>query len=255
VAPAVRDEVATILSWLASRADGAGHIGDPVQMASGLLARLCGDRRLVVDGKRRRATTIAIEELERLGVLTVAANYVVGRHGRMFLCWYQMASGVLPRRETVTDAQWAALIPADLPDSSPPALPLPQTPPNALDAPHPAPVTICVLGEKRVPEGTLQVLSDGLRGIPRTRLITAPDVGPDLKTEFGRLPWYIRMYRQRAFTPGEFRFAEPSNIVPFPDLKRPWNVPRVSHTSGHSPLHPAEAERRAVAALAWRGAG
>jgi hypothetical protein len=70
-------------------------------------------------------------------------------------------------------------------------------------------------------------------GIPRTRLLTAVDVGPDLKTEFGRLPWYVRMYGHRAFTPGEFRSAEPSNIVPFPDLKRPWNVPRVSHTSGH----------------------
>jgi hypothetical protein len=91
-------------------------------------------------------------------------------------------------------------------------------------------------------------------GIPRTRLITAL-VGSDLNNEFGGLPWYVRMYGQRAFTPGEFRSAVPSNIVPFPDLKRPWNVPRVSHTSGHGPLQPEEAERRAVAALAWRGAG
>jgi hypothetical protein len=252
VAPVVRDEVATILSWLASRADSAGHIGDPVQMASGLLARLCGDRRVLVDGKRRRATTIAIEELERLGVLTVAANYVVGRHGRMFLCWYQMGSGVLPRRETVNDAQWAALIPAYLPDPSPSAAPLAQTPPNALDAPHSASVTICVLGEKRVPEGTLQVLSDGLRGIPRTRLLPAADVGPDPNSASGRLPWYIRMYCQRAFTPGELRTADVSKVVPFPDLKRSRSGP---HVAMQGPLHPAEAERRAVAALAWRGAG
>ncbi len=235
VAPAVRDEVATILSWLAARADARGHIGDPVQIATGLLHRLCGDRRVVLEGQRRRATTIAVEELERLGVLTLAKNYVVGRQGRLFACWYQLGSGVLPRVETVPRAAWVQL------RASGEAL----TPVEA-EAPA-APAIVRVVGERTVPEGVLQVLSDGVRGVPRTRLVLAAESGPALPTAGGRAAWYVRMFESRSFTPGELRVADASKVVPFPDLLR-----RRRRTTGQGPPPDAVVgDAAAIAARAW----
>ena len=117
--PRIRDEIVAILAWLAGRTDDTGRIGAPVQISTGLLARVCGgDRRVVEEGKRRRATTMALEELERLGVLTLARNYVVGRYGRGWSCWYQFGSGELPRTIELSAAAWAGLEP---PSAQPPA--------------------------------------------------------------------------------------------------------------------------------------
>ena len=227
VAPVVRDEVATILSWLAARADARGHIGDPVQLASGLLHRLCGDRRVACEGRRRRATTMAVEELERLGVLTLAKNYVVGRQGRLFACWYQLGSGVLPRVEAVAAEAWAKLAAPSETDA------VASEPLD--DATRPLAI-VRVVGERAVPEGVLQVLSAGVRGVPRTRLVLATDVATALPTAGGRADWYVRMFEHRTFTPGELRVADAAKVVPFPDLlhtrRRPTGSPLVSTAGG-----------------------
>jgi hypothetical protein len=68
----VQGEVAAILAWLAGRADGEDRISEPVQIATGLLARLCGDRQVDEGGQRRRTPTFAITKLKRLGVLVLA---------------------------------------------------------------------------------------------------------------------------------------------------------------------------------------
>jgi hypothetical protein len=109
VDPDVRAEVAAILAWLAGRADSTGRLGAPVEIASGLLARLCGDRRIERDGRRRRATTLALVELERLGLLTMASNYRVGVVGRRWCCWYRFGSGELPRQLCLPLDAWRAL--------------------------------------------------------------------------------------------------------------------------------------------------
>jgi hypothetical protein len=108
----VQGEVSAILAWLAGRADGEGRIGEPVQIATGLLARLCGDRRVDEGGQRRRTTTLAIAELERLGVLTLAREYRVGYRGRAWCCWYRFGSGELPRAVEISSAAWSAIAPA-----------------------------------------------------------------------------------------------------------------------------------------------
>jgi hypothetical protein len=110
--PRVRGEVSAILAWLAGRADGDGRLGEPVQIATGLLARLCGDRRVDDDGKRRRTTTIALTELERLGVLTLAHDYRVGQRGRVWSCWYRFGSGELPRGVSLPASTWAEIEPS-----------------------------------------------------------------------------------------------------------------------------------------------
>jgi len=216
----VRDEVAAILAWLAGRTNDDGRIGAPVQISTALLARLCGsDRRVVDGGKRRRATTIAMEELERLGVLTMAHNYVVGRRGREWSCWYQFGSGVLPTCLELTTAAWAALGPAIAPSPSPPANEAPNDAPSS-----PAPtVVVRVVGERAVPEGLLRVLSDGARGAPRTLLQLASDVAPSPSASSlaatVRSPWFVRMFQRRTFTPAELWEADAAKVIPFPDLE------------------------------------
>ena len=213
----VRGEVATILAWLAGRADGAGRIGEPVQIASGLLGRLCGDRRIEEAGERRRATTIAIAELERLGVLTMACQYQVGRRGRMWSCWYQFGSGALPRSVELSATTWAELVPQPNGIALAPALAVAtpsKSPQEASSAPM---VTVRVLGERTVPEGLLRVLSDGARGVPRTLLVLAPDVVKSTVELGARAPWFVRPF-QRAFTPAELRTADFATLIPFPDV-------------------------------------
>ena len=215
--PRVRDEGAAILAWLAGRADGDGRLGDPVQIATGLLARLCGDRRVIDDGKRRRATSFALVELERIGVLTMASNYRVGQRGRRWSCWYRFGSGDLPRAVELPAAEWAALeqpsVVALVPTLAIAPSPEPQ---NLASAPI---VTVRVVGERVVPEGLLRVLSDGARGRPRTLLTLAPDVARPTASPAAREPWFVRVWNARAFTPGELSAANAAKVIAFPDVE------------------------------------
>ena len=226
--PRVQGEVAAILAWLAGRADGEGRIAEPVQIATGLLARLCGDRRVDEGGKRRRTTTLAMAELERLGVLTLARQYCVGQRGRAWCCWYRFGSGELPRAVEITSAAWSAIAPepecagrVEVPLAAEAEGELALQDGSASVAPSaaPAPVTVRVLGERDVPEGVIQVLSDGVRGAPRTLLAVATDVGrPTVRPE-SREPWFVRMFQRRTFTPAELLVADAAKVIPMPDLE------------------------------------
>lgn len=214
----VRDEAAAILAWLAARADDDGRIGEPVQIATGLLARLCGDRRVDEDGKRRRTTTLAIAELERLGVLTLAANYRVGQRGRVWSCWYQFGSGELPRAVELPVEEWAALAPQRGAVALAPTLAIAAAPSVPEAAPSSPIVTVRVVGERVVPEGLLRVLSDGARGVPRTLLTLAPDVAQPTAIPSARAPWFVRTFQRQSFTPAALWAANAATVIPFPDI-------------------------------------
>lgn len=217
VDPRVRGEVTAILAWLAGRADDAGRITEPVQIATGLLARLCGDRRIVDEGKRRRASTLALIELERVGVLTMAQEYRVGRSGRTWSCWYQFGSGAVPRPISLPAAQWAELeapsVVAKVPTL---AVATPIEP--VADAASAPIVEARVVGARVVPEGLLRVLSDGARGTPRTLLTLAPDVARPTATPAERPPWFVRAYQLQPFTPGRLWSTDPAMVIAFPDI-------------------------------------
>jgi len=86
-----------VLSYLATYADDEGHLPGPVTLSARTLEQLVGQRRVRdPDGSLRRASVVALEELQKLGVLAVHADYSVGRHGRQYTCWYEFGSGVLP---------------------------------------------------------------------------------------------------------------------------------------------------------------
>ena len=100
----VRETAAGILRFLRNSADVEGRVPHPVNLSGKVLAAVLGERRVQVieaDGtvRRRRATVIAIEELERLGIVALHTDYSTGHHGRLYTCWYQFGSGALPRRE------------------------------------------------------------------------------------------------------------------------------------------------------------
>jgi hypothetical protein len=216
--PHVRDEATAVLAWLAGRADGDGRLGEPVQIATGLLARLCGDRRIVDDGKRRRATALALAELERIGVLTMASNYRVGQRGRRWSCWYRFGSGELPRAVELPAAEWAALEQPFAVALAPTLAiaPVPEPREDLASAPI---VTVRVVGERVVPEGLLRVLSDGARGRPRTLLTLAQDVAQPTATPAPRAPWFVRAFQSRTFTPGELWAASAAMVIAFPDVE------------------------------------
>jgi len=217
--PQVRGEVSAILAWLAGRADGDGRLGEPVQIATGLLARLCGDRRIVDDeGKRRRATTCALAELERLGVLTLSSNYRVGQRGRVWSCWYKFGSGELPRAVEMSAAAWAAMEPPPSAVAVAPALAIAAPPETRLDAPGAPIVVVRVVGERAVPEGLVRVLSDGTRGVPRTLLALAPEVARPTAVPSVRAPWFVRPFQARTFTPAELWAVSAATVIPFPDV-------------------------------------
>jgi hypothetical protein len=259
----VQGEVAAILAWLAGRADGEGRIGEPVQIATGLLARLCGDRRVDEGGQRRRTTTLAIAELERLGVLTLAREYRVGHRGRAWCCWYRFGSGELPRAVEISSAAWSAIAPepagaerAEVPLAAEAEGDLAAQEGSASGAPAaaPAPVSVRVLGERDVPEGVIQVLSDGVRGAPRTRLAVAADVGLPTARPASREPWFVRMFQRRTFTPAELLVADAAKVIPMPDLearRRMTRRERLEGTEGAPaavvPLHAPAAEGLAAA--------
>ncbi len=220
VDPRVAGEVAAILAWLAGRADLDGRIADPAQIATGLLARLCGDRRLDVhgDGKRRRATAFALVELERLGVLTLASNYRVGQRGRTWSCWYRFGSGELPRAVALPAVQWAELEqPIAVPKVPTLAIVEPSAPcPDIASAPI---IEVRVVGERVVPEGQLRVLSDGARGVARTLLTLAPEVARPTAAPSARAAWFVRAYQLQPFTPGRLWSTDPALVIPFPDVE------------------------------------
>jgi hypothetical protein len=92
--------VRAILGLLATYGDEQGRVPGPVSLSARVLEQLVGQRRVMAaDGRKRRASAVAIEELERLGILAVHADYSVGRHARLYTCWYQFGSGALPARD------------------------------------------------------------------------------------------------------------------------------------------------------------
>jgi hypothetical protein len=213
----VRDEVAAVMAWLAGRAGDDGRVLEPVQIASGLLARLCGDRRVVEGGRRRRAVTIALEELERLGVLTLEYNYVVGRRGRGWLCWYRFGSGELAPVVEVSPPAWQAAEP--IVRAAPivrPARSAAEPDEDAAarceacqDEPEGASVAARVIAERVVPDGLARILSDGRRTLPRVLFVAAATVPA------ARAAWAQRCYRRRNFTPGTFFGGD---AAPVPDV-------------------------------------
>ncbi|HET9622454.1 MAG TPA: hypothetical protein VFP84_13870 [Kofleriaceae bacterium] len=219
VDPQVRRVAAVILAWLAGRADADGRIGEPVYMAASLLERLCGDTRVGEDGQQRRATVVAIAELERLGVLTLASNYRVGSRPRSWCCWYQFGSGLLPRAVELPATTWAALEPSGF--GVRPAVALTVAAETRQDAPSAAPVVVRVVGERAVPEGLVSVLSDGARGRPRTLVTVARDVErPTAETSSHARPaWFVRPFQARQFTPAELWTASAATVTPFPDVE------------------------------------
>jgi hypothetical protein len=247
----VRGEVSAILAWLAGRADDEGRVGEPVQIATGLLARLCGDRRVNDAGQRRRTTTIAIAELERIGVLTMAHNYCVGQRGRLWSCWYQFGSGALSRPVNMAAAAWEELAPRPSGIALAPALALAAPPETARDAVSAPIVTVRVVGERVVPEGLLRILSDGVRGVPRTLLSLAPEAGSPTVGRSARAPWFVRPF-QRPFTPAELWTADLAKLVPFPDLearRRMSRRERLALGGGLAPVTPLHAQPNVLRAL------
>jgi hypothetical protein len=253
--PRVRDESAAVLAWLAGRADGNGRIGEPVQIATGLLARLCGDRRVDDDGKRRRATTLALAELERIGVLTLAHDYRVGQCGRVWSCWYRFGSGELPRVVELPASEWAALehplAVAKVPTLA--IVPVPEPRQEGVSAPV---VTVRVVGERVVPEGLLRILSDGARGRPRTLLTLAADVALPTAIPSACPPWFVRAFQSRTFTPNTLWTANAATVVAFPDVEARRRMPRDERLvwgGGRGDRRPAPARTSVTASPAGGG--
>lgn len=206
VDPRVAGEVATLLAWLAGRADKRGCVAEPVQVSHGLLERLCGDRRIDIDGDgtRHRAATVALTELERIGVLTLARQYVVGRHGRVWSCWYRFGSGELPRAVALPVAKWNELAPYCATPLVPTPAQLEVVPSVPVGAPSAPVVEVMVLGECAAPEGQglLRALSAGVRGLARTLFSAAPEIGRPTAAPAPRAPWFERHFQMRPMTPG-----------------------------------------------------
>jgi hypothetical protein len=247
--PRVRGEVSTLLAWLAGRADSDGRIGEPVQISTGLLARLCGDRRIEDDGKRRRTTTLALAELERLGVLTMAHNYRVGQRGRVWSCWYRFGSGEVPRPVEMAASVWEALVPHSSASAVTSGFATASPPPSdAVNAPV---IVVRVVGEREVTEGLLRVLSDGERGVPRTLLTLAPEVARPTAVPSTRAPWFVRAFQAWTFTPAELRSVNAATVIPFPDVAARRRMTRGERLAwgGGAPL-PVSPLRAASAAVA-----
>jgi hypothetical protein len=205
---------------------------------------LCGDRRIDDDGKRRRTTTLALAELERLGVLTLAHNYRVGQRGRVWSCWYRFGSGEVPRAVEMAAAAWAALVPPPSTVAAAPALAIaPPAEPHP-DAPSAPVVVVRVVGERAVPEGLVSVLSDGARGVPRTLLTLAPDVARPTAVPSARAPWFVRPFQARTFTPAELRSVNAATVIAFPDVaarRRMTRGERLAWGGALSPVIPLRA--------------
>jgi len=210
---AERDAARAILGYLAGRADGRGVVTRPVDLSSATLARLCGDRRLRVPDaagtvRRRRAVTVVLERLEALGMLSVQCDYSTGHHGRRWSCWYRFGSGQLG---AVADA------PAD----------------DASDGRR-------VLAERDVEEGRLRLVSPAQPLAPPTLELTVSEAtAPELAPCGDRGAWWVRMYRDRTFTVGEFVDADPDTLTAGPQsrlsrIKTPVVIRRVERPGSAS---------------------
>lgn len=182
-----RAAVRAVLRHLAAQAR-SGRVPGPVELSGTVLSTLCGDGRITVTGAdgarhRRRAYVVAVEQLVRLGVLAMHTDYSTGHHGRRYTCWYEFGSGVLP---------------AEQPDGR------------------------RVVGERRVEEGTLRVLSS-IAGRLEVDLERAAAANAAARRED---PWWVRMYARRAFTPAEFFEGDDRKLLalPFRHQRRPRSV-------------------------------
>ncbi len=191
----VREEAWAILEYLYAHAEGDGRVTRPVTLGRAELeALVVGDRRVPIDGRgRHRAEVVAVRELERLGVLSIYVDYSTGHHGRIWTCWYQFGTGMLPQaREPGTYGAWSR--------GSEGAL---------------------VLGERRVSAGTLRVLSDGPESPASTRgrlvrCSTWVELEPAsgvVVEKGGGAGWWRSMFERRRFTPGEFWSADEGVVI------------------------------------------
>jgi hypothetical protein len=247
VDPAVAVEVRALLGWLAGLPrTKEGRPGEAVELAGGLLYALAPERRVMVEGKRRRAWSIAVAELARVGVLALHTDYAPGTHGRVFACWYRFGSGELPAVSTVPAEAWAEAAPL-----APPAptlaevAPAPTGPvvvvgdvPAAPTCAVGAVVAVRELAAREVPEGRLRVLVAEGERFARV-LLEAAAALPEVYTP-ARGAWWARMYRGRRFTPAELEGATPGKVIPFPGgpggPRPPWTrALRVSAGGSYDP--------------------
>lgn len=185
----VRTEAAIVLAFLAGRAGRDGRVGEPVEWCASLAARLVGDRRVVIDGARRRACVIAWEELARLGVVTLHKGHAVGRHGRLWSCWYRFGSGELPQAVTVLRATWEA---AGRREPLVPSLAMAAAV-ERQEAPGGAFVELRQVGARNVREGVLLALSDAGGAV---RVVLEPGPWASSPAAPGYRPaWWLRQFR------------------------------------------------------------
>jgi hypothetical protein len=218
MAPAVALELGALLAFLAGQPRTAeGRPRSTVELAGGLLSVLCPDRRVWIDGQRRRAVVVAIEELVRTGILALHTDAAVGSHGRIYHCWYRFGSGELPREVPITAAQWAEAAPPVAPPTTPEA-PLQEADPIVVAIESGALQQMRLLGERIEPEGRLWLVSDGTRTPPRVLL---PDgEPPSIRPRPAGGTWWARMFRYRGFTPAEWEAAT-QTTVPLTARARP----------------------------------
>jgi hypothetical protein len=185
----VRDEAHAILEYLAGHAEADGRVARPVTLGRAQLdALVTRDHRIIERGQRRRAEVIAVEELERLGVLTLFVDYSTENHGRIWSCWYQFGSGVRarPREAGVYERSQAR---------------------------RKAPADALVVAERPLREGTLRVLSAGTRGRPFVEMEPGPGV---VVEDTGGRRWWVAMFEGRHFTVGEFFAADEAVMIAGP---------------------------------------
>ena len=230
----VRTEAGAVLAFLAGKADGAGVVADPVEWATGLVRRLLGDRRVVVEGERRRAAVMAVEELARLGVITRHSGHAVGRHGRRWSVWYRFGSGELPAVVTVDRASWdragrrEVLVPSL-------AMPAPVIAEAAQDAPGAAEgsaVEVREVAARPVREGVLRALSEA--GAPvRLVLVPGPEAPGPARPGY-RAAWWVRQWRGSP-TVGAFQHAHEGAIVVGPRQAAAAGVARLVTRARRAP--------------------
>ena len=92
------------------------------------------------------------------------------------------------------------------------------------------------------------MLSDGMRGAPRTRLAVATDVGRPTARPESREPWFVRMFQRRTFTPAELRVADAAKVIPMPDLEARRRMTRRERLAGAARAPAAVVPLRAPAA-------
>lgn len=234
----VRIEAGAVLAFLAGRADDGGTVADPVEWAASLATRLLGDRRVKVEGERRRAAVMAVEELARLGVITRHSGHAVGRWGRRWSVWYRFGSGVLPAAVTVDRASWeragawevlAPSLAMPAPVVGPVIAEAAQDAPGAAEAPA---VAVRQVAARQVREGSLRALSaDG--GPVRLVLVPGPDAPGPARPGY-RAAWWLRQWRGSPTVAG-FRAAHEGAIVVGPRLVAGAGVARLARAGSYDP--------------------